>query len=194
MVLDICPELYVGGNENHLWQPENEETQRRRWLAPKEAPTPVSAKEPKVPKAVAATTVAPAALCSAPYSTPYSYVLGHAPGHELSRTYAARSVAGRFPCHTKTIPNPAVKMVASTATSIFDRSRCPAVHMQGFQRGAPPVYVIRPVVYVQSRAAPLRAHPMIRETSFLGGYRPMTYSQVYVRSRVILPPRVLVRA
>ena len=58
MVLDLCPEFYVGGKENLLWQPENEETQRRRWLAPKEAPKPVSV---KVPQAVPATTGAPAA-------------------------------------------------------------------------------------------------------------------------------------
>ncbi|CAE7494872.1 unnamed protein product [Symbiodinium sp. CCMP2456] len=49
MVLDICPELYVGGDENLLWQPEKEETQRRRWLAPKEAPTPVTAKDMNFP-------------------------------------------------------------------------------------------------------------------------------------------------
>ncbi|CAE7494888.1 Tmem189 [Symbiodinium sp. CCMP2456] len=103
MVLDICPELYVGGDENLLWQPEKEETQRRRWLAPKEAPTPVTAKEREVPKAVAATTVAPAALSSAPYS----YVLSHAPGHELSRTYAARSVAGcQVPTQAKRLSVP----------------------------------------------------------------------------------------
>eukprot|EP00439_Symbiodinium_sp_Y106_P027456 s9240_g3.t1 len=51
MVLDLCHELYVSGQENVFWQPENEEHQRRRWLAPKgEAPKPVS----KVPKHVAA--------------------------------------------------------------------------------------------------------------------------------------------
>jgi len=96
-------------------------------------------------------------------------------------------------------------MVASTAASILDRSRYPAfpqttqypaVHVQGVQRGAPPVtvYVVRPALYVQARALPQQQRPMSRETSFLGGYRPMIHSPVYVRSRVILPPRVLVRA
>ena len=96
MVLDLCPEFYVGGKENHLWHPENEETQFRRWLAPKEAPQrgPV-----EVPKPAPATTIAPAAFSSKrtqrTTAASYSYVVGHGPGRELSRTYATgRRVAG----------------------------------------------------------------------------------------------------
>ena len=99
MVLDLCPELYVGGKENHLWHPETEETQFRRWLAPKEAPKRGPVEVPKVPKPAPATTVAPAAFSSQrtqrTTAASYSYVVGHGPGRELSRTYATgRSVAG----------------------------------------------------------------------------------------------------
>ena len=103
MVLDLCPELYVGGKENHLWHPENEEeTQFRRWLAPKEAPKRGPVEVPKVPKPAPATTVAPAAFSSQrTTAASYSYVVGQGPGRELSRTYAtARSVAGwQVPTH-----------------------------------------------------------------------------------------------
>ncbi|CAE7940842.1 Tmem189, partial [Symbiodinium necroappetens] len=94
MVLDLCPELYDGGKEHLLWHPENEETQRRRWLAPNEAPKPVAV---NVPKAVPATIVVPASSqrTQRTMGPSYSYVVGHGPGRELSRTYAsARSVAG----------------------------------------------------------------------------------------------------
>ena len=67
MVLDCCPEFYVGGKENLLWQPQNDEHQRRCWLAPKAdvaAADPVAKKMPKAVPAGLATSVAPAALSS----------------------------------------------------------------------------------------------------------------------------------
>lgn len=93
MVLDLCPDFYDGGKEHLLWHPENEETQRRRWLAPNEAPKPVAV---NAPKAVPATIVVPASSQRTQRTMgPSSYVVGHGPGRELSRTYAsARSVAG----------------------------------------------------------------------------------------------------
>mmetsp|Transcript_51610 Transcript_51610/g.107334 ORF Transcript_51610/g.107334 Transcript_51610/m.107334 type:complete len:208 (+) Transcript_51610:45-668(+) len=207
MVLDLCPEFYVSGKENLLWQPENEEHQRRRWLAPKvEAPKPVS----KVPKAVPAavpgmaSTCAPVALTSerahrtTQPTTMASYVVGQtSPGRELSRTYAtARSVAGfRQVPATRTLLAPA---------SVLDRSRVPAftrniqhpvVPMKQVHQTAPRVMmrVIQPAVYmpVQVQAAPQVVYPVSRETSFLG-YHPMAYP-VYVNNRV-LPSRVIVRA
>eukprot|EP00439_Symbiodinium_sp_Y106_P010124 s9240_g1.t1 len=84
MVLDLCHELYVSGVLLQKTVPENEEHQRRRWLAPKvEAPKPVS----KVPKPVPAvpgqaSTCAPVALTSerahrtTQPSTMASYVVG----------------------------------------------------------------------------------------------------------------------
>ena len=89
MVLDLCPEFYVGGKENLLWQPEIEEHQRRCWLAPKPdvAADNVSKKMPKAAPAGPATTLAPAAL-----SSRYVQI---SPAQKLSGTYAsARSITG----------------------------------------------------------------------------------------------------
>ena len=90
MVLDLCPEFYVGGKETHLWHPANAETQFLCLLV---------LGVPKVRKAAPATTVAPAAFSSQrtqrTTAASYPFVVGHGPGRELSRTYAtARSVAG----------------------------------------------------------------------------------------------------
>ncbi|CAE7693733.1 unnamed protein product [Symbiodinium necroappetens] len=192
MVLDLCPERYDGGKEHLLWHPEDEETQRRRWLAP-DAPKPVPV---KVPKAVpGATTVTPASSehTRRTMAASFSYVVGQGPGG--------------FNTYTNTIPKPAVK-VSNMGASILDRSRCaafphtaytaqhPAVRVRAVCQAAPPVtvYVVHPPVYVQARAAPLHVHSMSRETSFFGGIRPIVYSAVYVSNRFILPPRALVRA
>ena len=90
MVLDCCPEFYVGGKENLLWQPPNDEHQRRCWLAPKAdvaAADPVAKKTSKAVPAGLATTLAPAALSSRNVQT--------SAGRKLSRTYAtAHSIAG----------------------------------------------------------------------------------------------------
>ena len=106
-MLDLCHELYVSGQENVFWQPENEEHQRRRWLAPKvEAPKPVSKVPKPVPAAVPgqASTCAPVALTSqrahrtTQPSTMASYVVGQtSPAHELSRTYAVNATDRRLP-------------------------------------------------------------------------------------------------
>ena len=102
MVLDLCPELYDGGKEHLQWHPENEETQRRRWLAP-DAPKPVSVKVPKAVPGVPATTVVPAIFehTQRTMAASFSYVVGQGPGRELSRTHAsARGVAGcQAPSH-----------------------------------------------------------------------------------------------
>ena len=93
MVLDLCPEFYVGGKENQLWHPENEETQELCLLV---------LGVPKVRKAAPATTVAPAAFSSehTQHTTAafYSYVVGHGPGRELSRLVQPLAVwqAGKF--------------------------------------------------------------------------------------------------
>ena len=88
MVLDLCPEFYIGGKEDLIWLPANEEHQRRCWLAPKPdvAADPVSEKMPKAVQAGLATTVAPAAL-----SLRYAQT---SPRQELSRTYATSRIAG----------------------------------------------------------------------------------------------------
>ena len=210
MVLDLCHELYVSGQENLFWQPENEEHQRRRWLAPKvEAPKPVS----KVPKPVPAvpgqaSTCAPVALTSerahrtTQPSTMASYVVGQtSPAHELSRTYAvnatARSIAGfRQVPATRTLLAPAVSVLEKSRVPAFQRTiRHPAVPLKQVHQTAPRVTmrVIQPAVYmpVQVQAAPQFVYPISRETSFLG-YHPMAYP-VYVNNR-FLPSRVIVRA
>ena len=98
-VLDSCPELYVGIKKNLLWQPQNDEHQRRYWLAPK---ADVAAADPvakEMPKAV------PAGLAAAALSSRYVQTSA---GRELSRTYAtAHSIAGfrRVPIYTLA-PNP----------------------------------------------------------------------------------------
>ena len=204
MVLDLCPEFYVSGKENLLWQPENEEHQRRRWLAPKvdEAPKPVS----KVPKAVPAavpgmaSTCAPVALTSerahrtTQPTTMVSYVVGQtSPGRELAKTYARRIAGFRQVPATHTLVAPAVSVLDRSRVPVFTRTiQHPAVPMK---QTAPRVTmrVIQPAVYVpvQAQAAPQVVYPVSRETSFLG-YCPMAYP-VYVNNR-ILPPRVIVRA
>ena len=207
MVLDLCPEFYVSGKENLLWQPENEEHQRRRWLAPKvdSAPKPVS----KVPKAVPAavpgmaSTCAPAALTSerahrtTQPTTMASYVVGQtSPGRELSKTYATRSVAGfRQVAATCTLLAPAVSVLDRSRVPAFTRTiQHPVVPMKQVHQTAPryAMRVIQPIYMpVQAQAAPQVVYPVCRETSFLG-YHPMAYP-VYVNNR-ILPPRVIVRA
>ena len=206
-MLDLCHELYVSGQENLSWQPENEEHQRRRWLAPKvEAPKPVS----KVPKPVPAvpgqaSTCAPVALTSerahrTTQPTMASYVVGQtSPVHELSRTYAvnatARSIAGfRQVPATRTLLAPAVSVLEKSRVPAFQRTiQHPAVKQ--VHQTAPRVMmrVIQPAVYmpVQVQAAPQVVYRISRETSFLG-YHPMAYP-VYVNNRV-LPSRVIVRA
>ena len=158
------------------------------------------------PRALIPTTLKPSRLACASINKPC--ILESYPQRTLQRPMKPHNHrCNPFPGgHIKTIPKPAM-MVASTAASILDRSRCPAfprptqhaaVHVKALQRGAPPVtvYVVRPAAYVQARAAPCQAQPMImsRETSFMGAYSPMMYPSVYVRNPVILPPRVLVRA
>ena len=207
MVLDLCHELYVSGQENVFWQPENEEHQRRRWLAPKvEAPKPVS----KVPKPVPAvpgqaSTCAPVALTSerahrtTQPSTMASYVVGQtSPALELSRSYATtRSIAGfRQVPATRTLLAPAVSVLEKSRVPAFQRTiQHPAVPLKQVHQTAPRVMmrVIQPAVYmpVQVQAAPQVVYPISRETSFLG-YHPMAYP-VYVNNRV-LPSRVIVRA
>ena len=211
MVLDLCHELYVSGQENVFWQPENEEHQRRRWLAPKvEAPKPVSKVPKPVPAAVPgqASTCAPVALTSerahrtTQPSTMASYVVGQtSPVHELSRTYAvnatARSIAGfRQVPATRTLLAPAVSVLEKSRVPAFQRTiQHPAVPLKQVHQTAPRVMmrVIQPAVYmpVQVQAAPQFAYPISRETSFLG-YHPMAYP-VYVNNRV-LPSHVIVRA
>ncbi|CAE7943300.1 unnamed protein product, partial [Symbiodinium necroappetens] len=120
MVLDCCPEFYVGGKENLLWQPPNDEHQRRCWLAPKAdvaAADPVAKKTSKAVPAGLATTVAPAALSSRNVLT--------SAGCELSRTYAtAHSIAG-YPRYSRTVPKTAVT-AAKPAPSLLDGNRCMA--------------------------------------------------------------------
>ena len=210
-MLDLCHELYVSGQENVFWQPENEEHQRRRWLAPKvEAPKPVSKVPKPVPAAVPgqASTCAPVALTSerahrtTQPSTMASYVVGQtSPVHELSRTYAvnatARSIAGfRQVPATRTLLAPAVSVLEKSRVPAFQRTiQHPAVPLKQVHQTAPRVMmrVIQPAVYmpVQVQAAPQFAYPISRETSFLG-YHPMAYP-VYVNNRV-LPSHVIVRA
>ena len=209
MVLDLCPEFYVSGKENLLWQPENEEHQRRRWLAPKvdEAPKPVS----KVPKAVPAavpgmaSTCAPVALTSerahrtTQPATMVSYVVDQtSPGRELAKTYATdRRIAGfRQVPATHTLVAPAVSVLDRSRVPVFTRTiQHPAAPMKQVHQTAPHVTmrVIQPAVYMpaKAQAAPQVLYPVSRETSFLG-YYPMAYP-VYVNNR-ILPPRVIVRA
>ncbi|CAE7699755.1 unnamed protein product [Symbiodinium sp. CCMP2592] len=202
MVLDLCHELYVNGQENLFWQPENEEHQRRRWLAPKvEAPKPVS----KVLKAVPAvsglaSTCAPVALTSQRIhrttqpTTVASYVVGQtSPGRELSRTYAtARSMAGfRQVPATGTLLAPAASVLEKSRVPAFQRSiQHPAVPVKQVHHTAPRV-TMRVYMPVLVQAAPQVVHPMPRETSFLR-YHPMAYP-VSVNNRV-LNPRVIVRA
>ena len=207
MVLDLCPEFYVSGKENLLWQPENEEHQRR--LAPKvdEAPKPVS----KVPKAVPAavpgmaSTCAPVALTSerahrtTQPATMVSYVVDQtSPGRELAKTYATdRRIAGfRQVPATHTLVAPAVSVLDRSRVPVFTRTiQHPAAPMKQVHQTAPHVTmrVIQPAVYMpaKAQAAPQVLYPVSRETSFLG-YYPMAYP-VYVNNR-ILPPRVIVRA
>ncbi|CAE7802866.1 unnamed protein product [Symbiodinium sp. CCMP2592] len=211
MVLDFCPEFYVSGKENLLWQPENEEHQRRRWLAPKvdKAPKPVS----KVPKAVPAAVPGMASTC-APFAltsehahrttqpaTMASYVVGQtSPGRELSKTYAtARSLAGfRQVPATHTLLVPAVSVLDRSRVPAFTRTiQQPAVPMKQVHQTAPRVAmrVIQPAFYmpVQAQAAPQVAYPVSRETSFLGyKYHPMACPVYYVNNR-ILPRSVIVR-
>ncbi|CAE6967929.1 unnamed protein product [Symbiodinium sp. CCMP2456] len=199
MVLDLCPEFYVCGKENLLWQPEDDEHQRRCWLAPKPdvgAADPVAKKMPKAVPDGLATTVAPAALSS-------RYVQTFA-GRELSRTYAtAHSIAG-CPVYSGTVPKSAVTLAQPPGLPL-DRSRCmailpavqhPATIIKRVRKAAPRVTmrVVQPAAmpYMQVRFPVQPVYPMSRETSFLGGY-PMAYSSVYVSNRVVLPPRVLVR-
>eukprot|EP00439_Symbiodinium_sp_Y106_P065149 s716_g10.t1 len=113
MVLDLCPEFYIGGKEDLIWLPANEEHQRRCWLAPKPdvAADPVSEKMPKAVQAGLATTVAPAAL-----SLRYAQT---SPRQELSRTYATTRIAG-YPGYTGTVPKSAVT-VAKPGSSLLDR-------------------------------------------------------------------------
>ncbi|CAE7284514.1 unnamed protein product [Symbiodinium sp. CCMP2592] len=197
MVLDLCHELYVSGQENLFWQPENEEHQRRRWLAPKvQAPKPVS----KVLKAVPAvsglaSTCAPVALTSqrahrtTQPTTIASYVVGQtSPAREISKTYAtARSIAGfRQVPATGTLLAPAVSVLQKSRVPAFQRSvQHPAVPVKQVHQTAPRVTmrVVQPAVYrpVQVRAAPV-VYPISRETSFLS-YYPMAYP-VYVNNRI----------
>ena len=137
-MLDLCHELYVSGQENVFWQPENEEHQRRRWLAPKgEAPKPVS----KVPKHVAAvsrlaSTCAPVALTSerahrTTQPTMASYVVGQtSPAPELSRTYIG---PGKLRCQV-----PSTRTLLAPAVSVLEKSRVPAFQ-RAIQHPAVPV-------------------------------------------------------
>ena len=167
-MLDLCHELYVSGQENLFWQPENEEHQRRRWLAPKvEAPKPVS----KVPKPVPAvsrlaSTCAPVALTSerahrTTQPTMASYVVGQtSPAPELSRTYigpgklsrtyigpgklrcgGARSIAGfRQVPSTRTLLAPAVSVLEKSRVPAFQRAiQHPAVPVKQVHQTAPRV-------------------------------------------------------
>ena len=208
MVLDLCHELYVSGQENLFWQPENEEHQRRRWLAPKvEAPKPVSKVPKPVPAAVPgqASTCAPVALTSerahrtTQPSTMASYVVGQtSPAHELSRTYAVNATARSITGFRQV---PATRTLLAPAVSVLEKSRVPAFQRtiqhpaKQVHQTAPRVMmrVIQPAVYmpVQVQAAPQLVYPISRETSFLG-YHPMAYP-VYVNNRV-LPSHVIVRA
>mmetsp|Transcript_18288 Transcript_18288/g.38324 ORF Transcript_18288/g.38324 Transcript_18288/m.38324 type:complete len:199 (+) Transcript_18288:48-644(+) len=198
MVLDLCPEFYVGGKENLLWQPEIEEHQRRCWLAPKPdvAADNVSKKMPKAAPAGPATTLAPAAL-----SSRYVQI---SPAQKLSGTYAsARSITG-CPGYSGTAPKSAVTVAKPASSLLVDRSRCvafpsttqhPAVIIKGVHSTAPRVTmrIVQPATfmpYMQVRAPSQPVYLMPRETSYLGGYLP----PVYAINRIVLPPRVLLRA
>ena len=211
MVLDLCPEFYVGSKENLenlVWQPEAEEHQRRRWLAPKVEVAAPKLVPNKVPNAVPAfvsvsaptvpqvPTVALSSEHAQHKTTMVPRIIAQtSSGRELSRTCAAaHTIAGFHQVATRPAP----------VASVLDRSRYqafpgtiphPAVFMKAVPQPAPPVTirVVQPAVYMQVQTPqPQPVYP-IRETSFLGGYQPIVYSSVYVSRRVLLPPRVLVR-
>ena len=109
MVLDLCPEFYVGSKENLenlVWQPEAEEHQRRRWLAPKVEVAAPKLVPNKVPNAVPAfvSVSAPTVPTVAPSSERAHRKTTMAPctisqtsrGPEISQT-CGRSCHRRFP-------------------------------------------------------------------------------------------------
>ncbi|CAE6967919.1 unnamed protein product, partial [Symbiodinium sp. CCMP2456] len=109
------------------------------------------------------------------------------------------------PVYIGTVPKSAVTL-AQPPGLLLDRSRCmaippavqhPATIIKRVHKAAPRVTmrIVQPAAmpYMQVRFPVQPVYPMSRETSFLGGC-PMAYSSVYVSNRVVLPPRVLVRA
>ena len=216
MVLDLCPEFYVGSKENLenlVWQPQNEEHQRRRWLAPKVEVAAPKLVSNNVPKAVPASVSGPALTCPpvptvAPSSERAQRKTTMAPriaetsqGHVSQACATARTIGGLRQVPTRTL-------APAPVPSVLDRSRCPAfprtihhpaVYMKAVPQPALPVTmrIVQPAVYVQVPATP-QPQPVyrnpIRETSFLGRYQPIVHSSVYVSSRVFFPPRLLVQA
>ena len=132
MVLDCCPEFYVGGKEN-LWPAQNDEHQRRCWLAPKADVGAADPVEKKMPKAVPAlvATVAPAALSSRFVQT--------SAGRELSRTYAtAHSIAGfrRVPIYPFPEPSSTEILTVKTSGLCSTSTRRGHRHKKKTRRGA----------------------------------------------------------
>ena len=210
MVLDLCPEFYVGSKENLenlVWQPEAEEHQRRRWLAPKVEVAAPKLVPNNVPNAVPAffSVSAPTVPTVAPSSERAHRKTTMAPctisqtsrGPEISQTrVAAHAIAGFHQVATR--PAPVASVLGRSRYQAFPRTiPHPAVFMKAVPQPAPPVTirVVQPAVYMQVQATP-QPRPVypIRETSFLGGYQPIVHSSVYVSNPVFLPPRILGRA
>eukprot|EP00439_Symbiodinium_sp_Y106_P019466 s9240_g2.t1 len=198
MVLDLCHELYVSGQENVFWQPENEEHQRRRWLAPKvEAPKPVSKVPKPVPAAVPgqASTCAPVALTSerahrtTQPSTMASYVVGQtSPVHELSRTYAvnatARSIAGFRQV-------PATRTLLAPAVSVLEKSRVPAFQRTIQHPAVPSIAGFRQVPATRTLLAP--AVSVLEKSRVPAFQRTIQHPAVPLKQVHQTAPRVMMR-
>ena len=210
MVLDLCPEFYVGSKENLenlVWQPEAEEHQRRRWLAPKVEVAAPKLVPNKVPNAVPAfVSVSAPTVPQVPTSSERAHrkttmapctIAQTSRGPEISQTrVAAHSIAGFHQVATR--PAPVASVLGRSRYQAFPRTiPHPAVFMKAVPQPAPPVTirVVQPAVYMQVQATP-QPRPVypIRETSFLGGYQPIVHSSVYVSNPVFLPTRMLGRA